>query len=295
MKILITFVLVLFSCAVNAQFQSNDGGMSAYRKIKTINYGTADAIAYYKVQFLKDSTQTGKYSEAQTFLQISNNYLCFGDYYQQIVDSIELDIAKTHKNMTQENANIWERAAQKMNFFAKVISDLKKGFMKVQLYTGLRDYEYTCPLPALDWQLLPGDSTINNMPCKKATCCYAGRKYIAWYTDKISLPYGPYVFQGLPGLIMDIRDTKNNWIFSNNGFRKVNDSNVLYLYAKGFISGSVKVTTRENALSALRNETENKNNLFLETAGVQVLENGKWITPEANKPRTPSNLLELEW
>ena len=62
MKILITFVLVLFSCAVKAQFQSNDGGMSAYRKIKTINYGTADAIAYYKVQFLKYSTPTGNYS-----------------------------------------------------------------------------------------------------------------------------------------------------------------------------------------------------------------------------------------
>lgn len=295
MKLLITLFLTFFSCVVNAQFQSNDGGLSAYRKIKTVNYGTADAIAYYKVLFLKDSTQTGKYTEAQTLLQISDNYLCFGDYYQQIVDSLEMDFGRTHKDMTSDNIKIWESAAQKMNFFAKVVSDLKNNSIRMQLYTGLRDYEYVCPQPTLDWHLQPGDSIINNLPCKKATCYYAGRQYIAWYTEDIPLPYGPYIFQGLPGLVMYIRDTKNNWIFSNNGFRRNNGSSMLYLYAKGFISGSVKITTREKALSALRNEIENKDNLFIETAGVQVLKNGKWITPEANKPHTPSNLLELEW
>lgn len=295
MKLLFTLFLAFFACAANAQIQSNDGGLSAYRKIKTINYGIADAIAYYKVRCLKDSTQTEKYTEAQTILLISNNYLCFGDYYQQIADSLEMMIDRTHKEMTLDEANAWERAAHKMNFFAKMVSDLQKDSMRVQLYTGLRDYEYVCRQPALDWQLLRGDSVINNMPCKKASCYYAGREYIAWYTESIPLPYGPYVFQGLPGLIMDIRDTKNNWIFSNNGFRKGDGSNMLYLYKKGFISGSVKETTREKALSALRNEVENKNSLIIETADVQVLKNGKWTTPKVNDPHSPSNLLELEW
>lgn len=94
---------------------------------------------------------------------------------------------------------------------------------------------------------------------------------------------------------MDIRDIKNNWIFANNGFREVQAPETLYLYKKGFISGDVKVTSREKALAALRNETENKDNLFLETAGVQVLKNGKWSNLEANKPHAPSNLLELQW
>ncbi len=295
MKQFLIILFTFFASIANAQFQSTDGGMSAYRKIKTINYGTANAVAYYKVEFLKDSTQIGKYTEAQTVLQISDRYLCFGDYYLQMVDSLEMNIERAHKSMTPSDADRWERAAQKINFFTKVISDLQNDSIRVQLYTGLKDYEYTSRQPTLDWKLVSGDSIINNMPCKKATCYYAGRKYIAWYTEKIPLPYGPYVFQGLPGLIMDVRDVKNNWIFANNGFREVQVPETLYLYKKGFISGDVKVTTREKALAALRNETENKDNLFLETAGVQVLKNGKWSSLEANKPHAPSNLLELQW
>ncbi len=295
MRLLLTILFAFSTCIANAQIQSTDGGMSAYRKIKTINFGTANVVAYYKVEYLKDSTQIGKYTEAQTLLQISDQYLCFGDYYLQIADSLEMNIDRNHKSMTPSDADRWEWAAQKINFFTKVVYDLQKDSIRVQLYTGLRDYEYTSHQPTLDWKLLPGDSIINHMPCKKATCCYAGRKYIAWYTETIPLPYGPYVFQGLPGLIMDIRDTKNNWIFSNNGFREVQAPEPLYLYRKGFISGDVKVTTREKALAALRNETENKDNLFLETAGVKVLKNGKWSNLEANKPHSSSNLLELEW
>lgn len=295
MKFFITLFLTLFIYTTKAQLQSNDGGMSAYRKIKIISYGFADALAYYKVSFLKDSTQTGKYTEAQTLLQISDRYICFSDYYQLKADSLEMAIGRNHKRMSSIDAAMWDRAAQKMGFFTKLISDLHNDSMRVQLYTGINDYEYVSPLPALDWQLLPCDTIINHLPCKKAKCHYAGRTYIAWYTEQIPLPFGPYVFQGLPGMIMDIRDTKANWIFSNNGFRKDSNSTPMYLYERGFISGSVKITTREKALSALRNETENKGNLFMEKADVKVLRNGKWVTPEANAPLTSSNLLELEW
>ena len=64
------------------------------------------------------------------------------------------------------------------------------------------------PLPDFQWKLEAGDTLILDKPCKKATCSYAGRNYVAWYTEEVNLPYGPYIFGGLPGLIIYLHDTK---------------------------------------------------------------------------------------
>lgn len=278
-----------------AQIESVDGGMSAYRKIELENYGDASHLAFYKVQYLKDSTQTNKYSEAQCVLQISNDYLCFSDYYQLIVDSIETCFVKERKTRTKENLKKWENAASLTMFHTKIVTSLKSNTIKAQIYTGLNDYEYTDTLPDINWTLLQGDTIINGVVCKKALCNYAGRKYVAWYAESIPMPYGPYIFHGLPGLIMETKDTKNNWIFTNNGVCKAGKGTMIYLYKKGFISGNVIKTTRRKALEALQNEIENSANLFIEKAKVEVLSNGKWTTPESDKPRQPSNLIEQKW
>lgn len=44
----------------------------------------------------------------------------------------------------------------------------------------------------------------------------------AWFTTEIPLPYGPYKFHGLPGLILEVYDTKNNFIFSFVGSKNLN-------------------------------------------------------------------------
>jgi GLPGLI family protein len=291
-------LLILFVFSVNlvsAQMESTDGGMSAYRKIVKDEYGKASMLAFYKVSFLKDSTQNDRYTEAQCVLQISDHYLCFSDYYQLKVDSLEDVLYNNKKQSGSSYLQQWNDDASRVIFNTKVVTDLSSQKIRVQVFTGLRDYEYISDQPAINWKLMPGDTLINGMKCKKAIGDYAGRDYVAWYAEEIPCPYGPYIFNGLPGLIMKIQDRKRNWIFTNNGVTQATDKDNIYLYKKGFISGSVKVTTREKTLEALRNEIENNENLFLEVAGVQVLKNGKWITPEQNKPRSPSNLIEQSW
>lgn len=295
MKYLALISFILYVETVSAQVNSFDGGMSAYRKIVKEEYGTASTLAYYKVFFRKDSTQTGKYSEAQCVLQISDHFTCFSDYYQLKVDSLEDILSHGRKDTDKSCLNQWNDAASKINFNTKIITDLSAQSIRVQIFTGLRDYEYTSAQPVLNWSLSSGDSIVNGISCQKATCNYAGRNYVAWYAEDIACPYGPYIFGGLPGLIMEIHDFNRNWIFTNNGVASATNTDILYLYKKGFISGSVKVTTREKALEALQNEIENMGNLFLEVAGVQVLKDGKWLTPEQEAPRAASNLIEQKW
>lgn len=68
----------------------------------------------------------------------------------------------------------------------------------------------------------------------------------------------------------------------------------MYLYKKRYIKDLI-VTTRENALTGYRNDIEDFDNLSIEIYNVKIEKNGKMVTPEANNPKRPSNMLELKW
>ena len=64
-------------------------------------------------------------------------------------------------------------------------------------------------IPKMDWELKDGEKEILGYLCKKATVSFRGRNYEAWYTRDLPIPDGPWKFNGLPGLILEIADDKN--------------------------------------------------------------------------------------
>ncbi|SDJ13078.1 GLPGLI family protein [Chryseobacterium jejuense] len=64
-----------------------------------------------------------------------------------------------------------------------------------------------------NWKLIDEVKAINAINCKRAEVTYKGRNWIAWYSTEIPLPYGPYKFSGLPGLIIKITDEKGEYDF----------------------------------------------------------------------------------
>lgn len=72
------------------------------------------------------------------------------------------------------------------------------------------------------WELLDGDSTVCEYPCKKARTTFRGRTWIVWYT--LDLPYsdGPWKFCGLPGLVLHAYETEGYFRFNCIGVEKGN-------------------------------------------------------------------------
>jgi GLPGLI family protein len=64
-----------------------------------------------------------------------------------------------------------------------------------------------------NWKLVNETKEVNTIHCKKAEVTFKGRSWIAWYAPEIPLPYGPYKFSGLPGLIVKITDDKGDYDF----------------------------------------------------------------------------------
>ena len=59
------------------------------------------------------------------------------------------------------------------------------------------------------------------MLCQRADVDFGGRHWVAWFTPEIPVPDGPYKFCGLPGLIVQIADTKDHWRFELTNTRQV--------------------------------------------------------------------------
>ena len=280
------FLLGTLSLQAQTLF-SPDGGMDRYQKTQRKVLDSAKIDVFYQLKYLEDSTKIHNYTEAQTVLKLSDSYALYTEYYQIALDSINDLCAESKKNARKYRTD-WEEACKKcclvMDFRSAI--DFEKKLVTVQR-RAIRNYQYEQPIPDFKWKLECGDTLIQNKPCKKASCTYAGRSYVAWYTESINLPYGPYLFGGLPGLIMYLHDTKHNWIFFCNGIEKATKLRTMYLYNdKGIIR-----TTREKALTACKNEEENFMNLAIEEWGIEV--NGK--KPEKKYPPRPCNILELQW
>ena len=74
-------------------------------------------------------------------------------------------------------------------------------------------YKFKDDVTKLTWELVDEEKQIQNYKAKKAKTKAFGKNWTAWYTEKIPVAYGPYKFQGLPGLILELSDDKNNFKF----------------------------------------------------------------------------------
>ncbi len=68
-------------------------------------------------------------------------------------------------------------------------------------------------LHGIVWEMAGDTLTVAGHPSQKATCDYGGRHWEAWFTEELPFSDGPYMFCGLPGLIVKIEDTKGHYRF----------------------------------------------------------------------------------
>lgn len=72
----------------------------------------------------------------------------------------------------------------------------------------------------LKWGITTVQDSLLGYHCTKAITSYAGRDYEAWFTPEIPIADGPYIFGGLPGLIVKLNDTRNHYTFTLTSFNK---------------------------------------------------------------------------
>ncbi|WKS94888.1 GLPGLI family protein [Riemerella columbina] len=151
----------------------------------------------YEYHFKKDSTSK-EYSKENMVLDINDKTSKFYSYRYIINDSIS-------KNKGIENI-VW--------YNLPALSHNKKSQINQSFFEIGTDFFVIESKDNIQWTILNEIKDFNGVKAQKAIAKFGGRDWIAWFSDEFPFWDGPYKFRGLPGLIIEIKDTQNNFIFS---------------------------------------------------------------------------------
>ena len=247
-KIITSLLLFIGTCGTASAQSISGGGMPPMQLTEKEVYDTAYLKVYYEYSFLEDSTVRDHRTEGQTLLLVGKNYVGFGDFYQWKTDSLN-DALTIGKRSPMEFFTQGMAMLNKKTYDYPLVRNVKSGNATIQI-RNINTYQYTQDVEPMKWTMEEGDTAICDIPCKKASCTFGGREWTAWYAPDYALPFGPYLFSGLPGLIFSIKDTKNNHSFSLNGIETVNRPEQVYLTK----NNKIIKTSRQNARKGVENE-----------------------------------------
>ncbi len=128
----------------------------------------------------------------------------------------------------------------------EIIKNLGTKKMQVDARVGIRYFHTEADLPEIKWQLTDEVKNIGGYECQKATAKYGGRFYEAWFTSKIPSSDGPWKLTGLPGLILEARDTSGQINFTFKELSKNTDSDEK---VQSFLYSDYSIKTNVQALA----------------------------------------------
>ena len=162
----------------------------------------------------------------QVGIDMSKSY----SYYSNQVDSIfalpnrdEILKYEINKAMSRGDTNYPHKRMK-----AYVYKNYPKGNITVTDGLSMQDYIYEDELNAQQWEIKDSTKTILDYQCQMATCDFRGRGWTAWFTTDIPVNDGPWKFGGLPGLIMEAYDKRNQYVFTIVGLQKVDDEPIFF-------------------------------------------------------------------
>jgi GLPGLI family protein len=154
----------------------------------------------YEAKYKLDSERPDDNNSDNMILDLKNNTSIFRDLQDKQSDSVKLNNGNGRYKMGVEN-----------QFYIKKNLTQKK-IEKVITYLGT---DYLLPIEEiLNWKITSEQKMIGKYKSQKAEANYGGRNWIAWFTTELPFSDGPYVFSGLPGLIISIQDSNNEYSFN---------------------------------------------------------------------------------
>ena len=219
MKHFILTIICTFMCMSASAYDTWSQLIDQATPVDTARYKVTYALKYKyhpKIQDYYDDTRV---------VQIGKN--CIKDYSDiiQHYDSLATE-------QIRRGADSYSNASG-MPWLIELVRQTRgtSASLRLRLSLNVNTLVYADSVPAINWTFLPEESTsILGYECSKATGEFAGRRYTAWFTSELPLPYGPYKFGGLPGLILKIEDAEQQFIWEAVGFERSDEPIMKYQY-----------------------------------------------------------------
>lgn len=158
----------------------------------------------YSYQFVPDSAKADSVITELTRLDVFADH---SEFLSDVTAKKDSAIAfAINNNQSQANIKLPDGIYQNKTSKTKELTSTIE-------YIGIQPFKIEMK-NSFKWQLSKETKTIEGYLCQKANLHYGGRIWEAWFTREIPVQQGPYVFSGLPGIIVQISDTKNHHTFT---------------------------------------------------------------------------------
>ncbi len=253
-------------------------------KFKVVD--TAYLKCTYKLDFIKDISKPEKKHTDLQVLLIGKNISKYFSQYKLDHYKFVKEYIKTHDNYPNNR----EKGTWSLEFYKNYP---KEKVTVTDIGSMLRtNFFYEEQMPNFQWNLYADQQVILSYRCYKATTTFRGRNYIAWYTKEIPVSNGPWKFAGLPGLILKVYDTKNQYVFECKGLEQLKPKEPIKFYKVDYVK-----TDRKELEKLYKRIHDDYAAYLLNSLNVKTHEgdaNGNFKVVEHSSFKLPYNPIELE-
>ena len=186
------------------------------------NANGANYRAIYDFEYTKDSIRSIKGEDLLNLDLCDGHSFCFSQY------TWETDSLHATPGGDAVWAKLFTAALAKDGINATSFPHKRSTFLITKYYTSdtirVKDvidgeiYEYDTFKSEFCWQLCDSTKRIKGFEAYMATCHYHGREWTVWFTPDIPFSDGPWMFCGLPGLILEAYDKDHLFSFRLMGW-----------------------------------------------------------------------------
>ncbi|NJM80475.1 MAG: GLPGLI family protein [Flavobacterium sp.] len=169
-----------------------------------VNYGYINSI-------FQGEKQGDEYNAQLTFDGKRSYFVSEKDSLETITDNTIAKPVFTESN--GENGTVGTINLNNSELYTNFVGnqvyfDSEKDSLWSYLIGGMGNMYVKEKRPTIKWKFEKETKKIGNYTCNKVTSTFRGRDYTVWYTKAIPIPYGPWKFNGLPGLVLEGYDSE---------------------------------------------------------------------------------------
>lgn len=178
---------------------------------------TAQVLVHYKFSHVQDTTDRARPYTENMVLVIGKKAAVYRSYDRQLQEAqfrkqMQEQMAASGGGNVRFNRHISGSGTEYYQF-----PNDHKMVRKESLF---HNFLVTEALLPIDWQVSGDTATFGGLHCQKATAHVKGRDYTAWFCPDLPLHVGPWKLNGLPGVIVEAYDAKQEVRFTFAGVEK---------------------------------------------------------------------------
>lgn len=210
---------------------------------------------YYELTY-KPNKESAETEKEIMVLDVAKDESLFVPYKQLEYDSLLTANIKKAREFGAEMDK--EVMAKKPPVLSYRINKSKNGMLRFKDFIGMAEYYSYDETPNLKWHITSEKEKIGIYQAQKATTDFGGRQWIAWFTTEIPMQEGPYKFSGLPGLIIKLEDSAQNYSWILEGNKKLDQD--IGLNKQNYLEsqmGEAKKISKEGFVKRLKQYNKN--------------------------------------